>query len=152
MKEPWAHGQDLTLLHPSFLPPLPVAVQIVEHVASALAKDSAEVKAENFLAEMTNTTTSSSSSSPSCDVRSAAAAAAGVGHGVVTALGRVLAPECYTLPRLWRELLVSSSYQQRLAAVREHNERHAWSKRGIAVTPVRWVGELWGGGGGPPAA
>lgn len=118
-------------------------MQIVEHVASALGKDSAEVKAANFLAEMT------CSSSSSNEVQSAAAAAGGR-HGVVTALGRVLAPECYTLPRLWRELLASSSYQQRVGAVREHNAQRAWSKRGIVVTPVRWVQAVhtWGGGGG----
>jgi xanthine dehydrogenase molybdopterin-binding subunit B len=61
-------------------------------------------------------------------------------HGVTTALGRVLPPECYTLPRLWRQLLSSSGYADRVAAVRSHNEAQPWSKRGIVVTPVRWVG------------
>jgi len=57
--------------------------------------------------------------------------------GVVTALGRFIAAESYTLPRLWRELLQTSRYSERVKAVQQHNSSHAWSKRGIVVTPVR---------------
>jgi hypothetical protein len=120
-------------------PFLPQLLQVLEHVAAVLGKDSAEVKAANFLPEVTTTTTNSgcSSSSSSDDGICIPAAEDGV---VRTVLGRLLAAEGYTLPRLWRELLASSGYAARVAAVREHNRQHAWSKRGIVVTPVRWEG------------
>jgi xanthine dehydrogenase molybdopterin-binding subunit B len=61
--------------------------------------------------------------------------------GVRTILGRYISPETYTLPRVWAELLQggqgSASYADMLDAVQAHNKEHAWSKRGIAVTPVR---------------
>lgn len=187
--------------------PLFLWLQILEHVAAALGKDSAEVKAANFLPEVTaaaaaglpsspgssinsdsgcsthDLTYSSSDSSSSADlcddgarapsspgsaatsaqddclqqpqangactvaegsnsrsVSSApqsAAAAAASGAVVSTALGRLIAAESYTLPRLWRELLQSSKHAERLEAVRRHNTQHAWSKRGLVVTPVR---------------
>jgi xanthine dehydrogenase molybdopterin-binding subunit B len=61
--------------------------------------------------------------------------------GVRTILGRYISPETYTLPRVWAELLQggqdSASYAEMMDAVQAHNKEHAWSKRGIAVTPVR---------------
>jgi xanthine dehydrogenase molybdopterin-binding subunit B len=60
---------------------------------------------------------------------------------VKTILGRYISPETYTLPRVWAELLGGGqgavSYAERLTGVQAHNREHAWSKRGIAVTPVR---------------
>jgi hypothetical protein len=64
--------------------------------------------------------------------------AANMRPGVYTTLGRFIAAECYTLPRVWRELLELSRYPERVAAVQQYNLDHAWSKRGIAMTPVRW--------------
>jgi xanthine dehydrogenase molybdopterin-binding subunit B len=64
--------------------------------------------------------------------------------GCSTILGRCISPETYTLPRVWKELLQggqsAASYAEMLAGVQLHNKEHAWSKRGIAVTPVRWGG------------
>jgi xanthine dehydrogenase molybdopterin-binding subunit B len=61
--------------------------------------------------------------------------------GVRTILGRYISPETYTLPRVWAELLQGgqgcASYAEMMYAVQAHNKEHAWSKRGIAVTPVR---------------
>jgi xanthine dehydrogenase molybdopterin-binding subunit B len=119
---------------PACIPFCPNSLQVLEHVAAVLGKDSAEVKAANFLPEVATTNTNSSCSSSSDDGVCIPAAENGV---VRTVLGRVLAAEGYTLPRLWRELLASSGYAARVAAVREHNKQHAWSKRGIVVTPVR---------------
>lgn len=69
------------------------------------------------------------------------AAAAAAPSGVTTILGRFISSDSYTLPRIWAELMAgqgpSCSYTDRLAAVQQYNREHAWSKRGIAVTPVR---------------
>eukprot|EP00775_Hariotina_reticulata_P011870 gene11870-12014_t len=64
--------------------------------------------------------------------------AADVHPGLHTTLGRFIAAECYTLPRVWHELCKLSRYCERVAAVQQYNLEHAWSKRGIAMTPVRF--------------
>jgi hypothetical protein len=69
----------------------------------------------------------------------AAAAAATSKAGVTTLFGRHIPTAAYTLLRVWQQLLQSSSYSQRVAAVQQHNRQHAWSKRGIVVTPIRCV-------------
>ncbi len=42
------------------------------------------------------------------------------------------------MPRLWDELLASSGYLARKAAIESFNQAHKHSKRGIAVTPVKF--------------
>lgn len=117
----------------------------MEHIAAVLGKDSADVKAANFLPEAAVCATNNSSSSSSGGGGSVVASKQAQQGGIVTtALGRVIAGDSYTLARLWRELLQSSRYQQRLAAVQQHNAHNCWSKRGIVVTPVRWVPCVWG--------
>lgn len=59
--------------------------------------------------------------------------------GVTTVFGRHIAAESYTLRRVWSELLDSCGYNSRLEAVQRYNTEHAWSKRGIVMTPVRWA-------------
>lgn len=63
--------------------------------------------------------------------------------GVTTVLGRFISSDTYTLPLLWQQLLSSSQYSARLSAVQQYNRDHAWSKRGIVVTPVRCVVSWW---------
>lgn len=158
-----SHPQSVCIILNLCITPSPCCVtlchQILEHVAASLGKDSAEVKAANFLPEATAAIPASNSSSAgggSSDSSSAgrggragdsSSSSGDMRNGVSTVLGRVLPPECYTLPRLWRQLLSSSDYASRVAAVRSHNESHAWSKRGIVVTPVRWGVIMRGGGG-----
>jgi xanthine dehydrogenase large subunit len=42
------------------------------------------------------------------------------------------------IERIWNELLTSSRYQERWNAIRDFNEAHPETKRGIAVTPVKF--------------
>jgi xanthine dehydrogenase large subunit len=42
------------------------------------------------------------------------------------------------LPRLWPELLASSEYAKRREEIDAFNAQHAWAKRGIAITPVKF--------------
>ena len=42
------------------------------------------------------------------------------------------------IERIWRELLAHSEYARRAAEIEEHNRTHAESKRGLAITPVKF--------------
>jgi xanthine dehydrogenase large subunit len=42
------------------------------------------------------------------------------------------------IERIWRELKASSDFERRLTAVRAHNASDAWSKRGLAITPLKF--------------
>eukprot|EP00878_Enallax_costatus_P017692 GHUV01018588.1.p1 GENE.GHUV01018588.1~~GHUV01018588.1.p1 ORF type:complete len:473 (+),score=159.98 GHUV01018588.1:103-1521(+) len=129
----------------------------MEHVAAVLGMDSAAVKAANFLPDVSTTTCSTTNISSNmgrlCVASPAAADLKQQQHqqkhvdpeqqqkwqpGVTTVLGRFISSDTYTLPLLWQQLLSSSQYNDRLAAVQQYNCDHAWSKKGIVVTPVRF--------------
>ncbi|KAG6417728.1 hypothetical protein SASPL_119920 [Salvia splendens] len=42
----------------------------------------------------------------------------------------------YTLPRIWDELISSSCYMERTAAVEQFNRSNIWRKRGISCVPI----------------
>ncbi len=42
------------------------------------------------------------------------------------------------IERLWAELLTTSDYAQRKADIEAFNQTHAWNKRGLAMTPVKF--------------
>ncbi len=42
------------------------------------------------------------------------------------------------IARIWSELLASSDYSKRKAAIETFNQTHAWNKRGLAITPVKF--------------
>jgi xanthine dehydrogenase large subunit len=42
------------------------------------------------------------------------------------------------IPRIWRELVASSSFSERWRQIADSNARHAHRKRGIAITPVKF--------------
>lgn len=128
--------------------------QVMEHVAVVLGMDSAAVKAANFLPDDDNSSaginTISSNMGRLCIASPAAAESKQQQQllqqrlvnkqlvGVTTVLGRFISSDTYTLPLLWQQLLSSSQYSKRLAAVKQYNRDQAWSKRGIVITPVRW--------------
>ena len=44
----------------------------------------------------------------------------------------------YTMPRIWKELKEQADMASRAQRVAEFNAQHAWRKRGIAMTPVKY--------------
>ena len=54
------------------------------------------------------------------------------------ALGSSIPAGLYTLPQLWQQLKADAQYSQRQAEVAAFNQRSAWLKRGISITPARW--------------
>ena len=46
----------------------------------------------------------------------------------------------YTLPQVWEGVKSQVGYAAKQREVEEFNRSHAWVKRGVAVTPTRWVG------------
>ncbi len=44
-----------------------------------------------------------------------------------------------TLPRGWQQLKEDSGYEARVAEVAKFNAEHVWRKRGIVMTPCKWV-------------
>eukprot|EP01114_Cavostelium_apophysatum_P000968 TRINITY_DN1083_c0_g1_i1.p1 TRINITY_DN1083_c0_g1~~TRINITY_DN1083_c0_g1_i1.p1 ORF type:complete len:1374 (-),score=383.49 TRINITY_DN1083_c0_g1_i1:31-4152(-) len=50
----------------------------------------------------------------------------------------------FGIPSMWNQLVQSSDYQQRLAAVQTYNLSNTWTKRGIAVVPIKF-GVYWSG-------
>lgn len=68
----------------------------------------------------------------------AAVGASGANAEMTTPLGTKFPVGSYTLPRVWAQLLRASDYEERAAAAAAWNREHAWSKRALAVTPVRF--------------
>ncbi|KAM6945776.1 xanthine dehydrogenase/oxidase [Aplochiton taeniatus] len=46
--------------------------------------------------------------------------------------------EQITLDRCWDECLTRSNYHQRRAAIEQHNRKHRWTKRGLAIVPTKF--------------
>lgn len=42
------------------------------------------------------------------------------------------------LPRVWQEVIANANYEQRRAAINAYNAQHAYQKRGLAITPVKF--------------
>ncbi len=42
------------------------------------------------------------------------------------------------LPRLWQEVMARANYDTRRAAIHAYNAQHAYQKRGLAITPVKF--------------
>lgn len=53
------------------------------------------------------------------------------------AVCRKFEADLFTLPRIWDELLEDCSYYTRLDDLKAFNQKHAWRKRGISITPCR---------------
>ncbi|KAG1670983.1 hypothetical protein FOA52_014372 [Chlamydomonas sp. UWO 241] len=61
----------------------------------------------------------------------------GGGDGV-TALGKKVRADLYTMPRIWEELKASSGFEARLAEVAAFNAENRWRKRGLSLVPSKY--------------
>jgi hypothetical protein len=50
---------------------------------------------------------------------------------------RVFDADNFSLPRIWKELPEQAQYYERLKAIQDFNQKSAWRKRGISMTPCR---------------
>jgi len=90
-----------------------VAAQVVmEHIARSLGKPTEEVMALNFYKE-----------------------------GQSTPFGDVIGRDGYnfTVPLLWEELQKKADFEARKVAVGDYNNKNRWTKKGIAISPVKYV-------------
>lgn len=87
---------------------------IMEHVAKSVNKPHAEVQALNFYQ---------------------------MDKSPVTPFGDHLGQYGYnwTIPTLWSQLQEQAKYEERLSEINAHNKDNRWTKRGIAISPVKYV-------------
>jgi xanthine dehydrogenase molybdopterin-binding subunit B len=45
----------------------------------------------------------------------------------------------FTLPCIWAEIQESADYRGRQVAIADFNKANAWRKRGITITPCRFL-------------
>merc|ERR1719329_711800 len=86
----------------------------MEHVARHLNKELDDVMALNFYQDGDTTLQGDLLNSSSCN---------------------------YTVPKLWAQIQTDSDYAARKAAVETYNQANRWTKKGIAISTSRWLGE-----------
>jgi xanthine dehydrogenase/oxidase len=93
------------------------AQSVMEHIAKTIGKSTEEVQEMNFYK-----------------------------IGDKTPFGDEIGKEGFnfTVPQMWKKLQADTKYVARKAAVKEYNAKNRWTKRGIALSPVKYIADVYG--------